>query len=82
MLKILKTPEGKKFLIAVACVFIVAVCVSVKSRVPGRGRPVQSADGYLGHIPVYHSGRMGGHLQLYVPPLWGALPFRVLLSRP
>ncbi|MCC5002781.1 DUF2534 family protein [Klebsiella quasipneumoniae] len=27
MLKILKTPEGKKFLIAVACVFIVAVCV-------------------------------------------------------
>ena len=31
MLKILKTPEGKKFLIAVACVFIVAVCVVSKA---------------------------------------------------
>ncbi|HIE9685909.1 TPA: DUF2534 family protein [Klebsiella variicola subsp. variicola] len=31
MLKILKTPEGKKFLIAVACVFIIAVALLNKS---------------------------------------------------
>jgi uncharacterized membrane protein YkvI len=35
MLKILKTPEGKKFLIAVACVFIVAVCVVSKAAFQG-----------------------------------------------
>ena len=35
MLKILKTPEGKKFLIAVACVFIVAVCVGAKAAFQG-----------------------------------------------
>lgn len=31
MFKILKTPEGKKFLIAVGMVFIVAVCVVSKA---------------------------------------------------
>ncbi len=81
MLKILKTPEGKKFLIAVACVFIVAVCVVSKAAFQGVEDQLQSADGYLGHIPVYHSGRMGGHLQLYVHHCGGAA-FRVLLSRP
>ncbi|WP_414163579.1 DUF2534 family protein [Superficieibacter sp. BNK-5] len=35
MLKILKTPEGKKFLIAVACVFIVAVSVVSKAAFQG-----------------------------------------------
>ena len=35
MLKILKTPEGTKFLIAVACVFIVAVCVVSKAAFQG-----------------------------------------------
>lgn len=35
MLNILKTPEGKKFLIAVACVFIVAVCVVSKAAFQG-----------------------------------------------
>ena len=35
MLKILKTPEEKKFLIAVACVFIVAVCVVSKAAFQG-----------------------------------------------
>ncbi|HHY1003455.1 TPA: DUF2534 family protein [Klebsiella pneumoniae] len=35
MLKTLKTPEGKKFLIAVACVFIVAVCVVSKAAFQG-----------------------------------------------
>lgn len=35
MLKILKTPQGKKFFIAVACVFIVAVCVVSKAAFQG-----------------------------------------------
>ena len=35
MLKNLKTPEGKKSLIAVACVFIVAVCVVSKAAFQG-----------------------------------------------
>lgn len=35
MLIILKTPEGKKFLIAVACVLIVAVCVVSKAAFQG-----------------------------------------------
>ncbi|HBQ1079200.1 TPA: DUF2534 family protein [Klebsiella pneumoniae] len=35
MLKILKTPEEKKFFIAVACVFIVAACVVSKAAFQG-----------------------------------------------
>ncbi|HBT4924881.1 DUF2534 family protein [Klebsiella pneumoniae] len=35
MFKILKTPEGKKFLIAVGMVFIVAVCVVAKAAFQG-----------------------------------------------
>ncbi|HDI4958941.1 TPA: DUF2534 family protein [Salmonella enterica] len=35
MFKILKTPEGKKFLIAVGMVFIVAVCVVSKAAFQG-----------------------------------------------
>ncbi|EEF2418344.1 DUF2534 family protein [Salmonella enterica] len=35
MFKILKTPEGKKFLIPVAMVFIVAVCVVSKAAFQG-----------------------------------------------
>lgn len=35
MLNILKTPERKRFLIAVACVFIVAVCVVSKAEFQG-----------------------------------------------
>ncbi|MGC6654471.1 DUF2534 family protein [Pantoea sp. EEL5] len=35
MLKMLKTPEGKKFLIAVACLFIVAGCVVSKAAFQG-----------------------------------------------
>lgn len=80
MLKILKTPEGKKFLIAVACVFIVAVCVVSKAAF-GAWKTSTICRWIPGHIPVYHSGRMGGHLQLYVHHCGGAA-FRVLLSRP
>lgn len=35
MLKILKTPEGKRFLMAVALVFVVAVCVVSKAAFQG-----------------------------------------------
>ncbi|VTM21382.1 inner membrane protein [Klebsiella pneumoniae] len=81
MLKILKTPEGKKFLIAVACVFIVAVCVVSKAAFQGvedqYNLPMDTWDTSLFII----QGRMGGHLQLYVHHCGGAA-FRVLLSRP
>lgn len=77
MLNILKTPEGKRFLIAVACVFIVAVRVVSKAAFQG----VEDQYNLPMDTPVYHPGRMGGYLQPYVHHC-GVAAFWVLLSRP
>jgi hypothetical protein len=46
----------------------------VKSRVPGRGRPVQSADGYLGHILFIIQGAWVA-IYSFMFTIVGALPF-------
>jgi hypothetical protein len=73
MLKILKTPEGKKFLIAVACVFIVAVCVVSKAAFQGvedqYNLPMDT-----GTHPCLSSRAHGWPFTALCSPL-GALPF-------
>ena len=78
MLKILKTPEGKKFLIAVACVFIVAVCVVSKAAPQGGGpRPPPPTDRW--HAPLFLPPRAHGRpLPPFPPPLGGPSPLGFL----
>jgi hypothetical protein len=70
MLKILKTPEGKKFLIAVACVFIVAVCVVSKAAFQGvedqYNLPMDT-----GTHPCLSSRAHGWPFTALCSPLWG-----------